>query len=167
MTARFASRSAPRKSRDAAVTAACMRGEGVALIIGIDPGSRKTGYGLVEQNGSRINYVHSGVIKVRGGTPKPERLLTIKKHLDGVLRKYRPSAFAVEEIFVSKNIRSILVLGEARGVIILAAAEAGIPVFEYSAREIKRSVVGAGAAHKSQVASMIRRLLAIDHEPSP
>ncbi len=136
------------------------------VIIGIDPGSRVTGYGLVEKRGSGIVYIGSGVIRLRASDPMPERLASIKRGLDEVLSEYRPGAMAVEDIFVSKNPKSALKLGQARGVVILAAAEAGIEVFEYAPREVKASVTGTGSAHKSQVGAMIVRLLRTDHEPA-
>ena len=138
----------------------------MSIIIGIDPGSRVTGYGLVEKRGSGIIYIGSGVIKVKAADPMPLRLAAIKSGLDEVLRKYEPAAMAVEEVFVAKNPKSALKLGQARGVIILAAAEAGLEVFEYSPREVKASVTGSGSAHKSQVGSMVVRLLRPDHEPA-
>ena len=138
----------------------------MSIIIGIDPGSRVTGYGLVEKRGSGIVYIGSGVIRLRASDPMPERLASIKRGLDEVLREYQPAAMAVEDIFVSKNPKSALKLGQARGVAILAAAEAGIEVFEYAPREVKGSVTGTGSAHKSQVGAMIVRLLRTDHEPA-
>ncbi len=138
----------------------------MSITIGIDPGSRITGYGLVEKRGSGIVYIGSGVIRVRVSDAMPGRLASIKRGLDEVLREFRPAAMAVEDIFVSKNPKSALKLGQARGVVILAAAEAGIEVFEYAPREVKMSVTGAGSAHKSQVGAMIVRLLRPDHEPA-
>jgi crossover junction endodeoxyribonuclease RuvC len=137
----------------------------VALTIGIDPGSRITGYGIVEGRGREVTYIASGIIRATMKSPRPQRLLEIKSRLDEVLSQYRPDAMAVEEIFMSKNPKSTLTLGETRGVILLSAAEAGIPVHEYTPREVKRSIVGAGAAHKSQVAAMVARLLGFDREP--
>jgi crossover junction endodeoxyribonuclease RuvC len=137
----------------------------VSLTIGIDPGSRITGYGLVELRGRDIVFIGSGIIRTGDSKPIGERLLAIKRSLDDVMRRYRPSALAVEEIFMAKNPKSTLTLGQARGIALLAAAEAGIPVFEYSSREVKSSVTGAGGAHKSQVAAMVGRLMRLDHEP--
>ncbi len=136
------------------------------LIIGIDPGSRITGYGLVELRGRDIVFVGSGIIRTGDSAAIGDRLLAIKRALDEVIGRYRPSALAVEEIFMAKNPKSTLILGEARGVALLAAAEAGIPVHEYSSREVKSSVTGAGGAHKSQVAAMVGRLMRLDHEPA-
>lgn len=138
----------------------------MSIIIGIDPGSRITGYGLVEKRGSGIIYIGSGVIRVRASDPMPERLVSIKRGLDEVLREFRPVSMGIEEVFVAKNPKSALKLGQARGVIILAAAEAGIEVFEYAPREVKGSVTGTGSAHKSQVGAMVVRLLRPDHEPA-
>ena len=137
----------------------------MSLIVGIDPGSRITGYGVIERRGSRISYVDSGIIRCGSRDDRPERLHKIKMALDDVLGRHHPDSLAVEAIFFSKNPKSTLTLGEVRGVVILAAAEAGIPVFEYSPREVKSSVVGKGAAHKGQVAAMIGRLLEFDREP--
>jgi crossover junction endodeoxyribonuclease RuvC len=137
----------------------------LSLTVGIDPGSRITGYGIVECRGRDIVYINSGVIRLKGSKQRPDRLRKIKEGLDTVLQRYNPTSVAVEEIFMAKNPRSTLTLGEVRGVILLAAAEAGIPVYEYTPREVKSSIVGKGAADKSQVAAMVKRLLKIDHEP--
>ena len=134
--------------------------------MGIDPGSRITGYGVVERKGSSIVYVASGIIRVGAKKLKPLRLMEIKAGLDNVINRYNPSAIAIEDIFVARNPKSALTLGEARGVALLASAEAGVDVFEYSAREVKRSVVGSGAAHKSQVAFMVGKLLMMEKEPA-
>lgn len=137
----------------------------MSLTIGIDPGSRITGYGLVERRGAEILYVASGIIKTEAAGPIEARLLTIKRGLDEVIGRFHPEAIAVEEIFMAKNPKTTLMLGEARGVVLLAAAEAGLSVFEYTPREVKSSITGAGAAHKSQVAAMVGRLMKLDHEP--
>ncbi len=133
--------------------------------MGIDPGSRVTGYGVIEKKGSSIVYVGSGIIRVNVREPKAVRLSRIKSGLDEVIDLYKPVSIAVENIFIAKNPGSALTLGEARGVALLAAAESGADVYEYSAREVKRSVVGSGAAHKRQVAAMIRKLIKMEKEP--
>ena len=137
----------------------------VSLVIGVDPGSRITGWGLLRRSGREIVYVGSGIVRANARAPAPERLLAIRTGIAEVIVRFRPEALAVEDVFMAKNPKSALTLGEARGVVLLAAAEAGIPVFAYSTREVKMSVVGAGAAHKSQVAAMVGRLLRLDHEP--
>ena len=131
----------------------------------IDPGSRVTGYGVLERRGREILYVDSGIIRCRDGDERPRRLLRIKEVLDKVIERHRPASLAVEEIFMSKNPKSTLALGEVRGVVMLAAEEAGVPVYQYTPREVKSSVVGKGAAHKKQVAAMIVRLLDFGKEP--
>lgn len=137
----------------------------MSLTIGIDPGSRITGYGLVERRGAEIVYIASGIITTEAAGSIERRLLTIKRGLDEVIERFHPEAIAVEEIFMAKNPKTTLTLGQARGVALLAAAEAGVPVFEYTPREVKSSITGAGAAHKSQVAAMVGRLMKLDHEP--
>ncbi len=137
----------------------------MSVTVGIDPGSRITGYGVVEQRGRNILYIDSGVVRNKSSSSRPERLHMIKKALDKVLRHHSPTAMAVEQIFMAKNPKSTLVLGEVRGVVLLAAAEAGVSVYEYSPREVKSSVVGKGAATKGQVAAMIQRLLEVGHTP--
>ena len=135
------------------------------VTVGIDPGSRITGYGVVKQRGRDILYIDSGVVRNKSSSSRPERLHVIKKALDDVLRRHSPAALAVEQIFMAKNPKSTLALGEVRGVVLLAAAEVGVPVYEYSPREVKSSVVGRGAATKGQVAAMIQRLLEVGHTP--
>ena len=136
----------------------------MTLTLGIDPGSRITGWGLVEKRGSGISWVDSGVIRVGAGGSRPERLMRLKRGIAEVIASRRPGAVAVERIFMAKNPRSALVLGEARGVLLLAAAEAGLDVCEYAPREVKMSVVGTGGANKSQVASMIHALIGMKRE---
>jgi crossover junction endodeoxyribonuclease RuvC len=141
-------------------------GKLVSLVIGVDPGSRVTGWGLLERREREIVYIGSGIIRAPARVPLSERLLAIKRGLAEVIERFHPQALAVEDVFMAKNPKSTLTLGEARGIVLLAAAEAGIPVFEYSTREVKMSVVGAGGAHKSQVAAMVGRLLGLDHDPA-
>ncbi|MBD3179153.1 MAG: crossover junction endodeoxyribonuclease RuvC [Candidatus Latescibacteria bacterium] len=135
------------------------------LTLGIDPGSYRTGYGLARSEGSRNLYVDSGVIMIPRNRSRAERLMQIKDGIDAVISEHHPDDIAIEGIFVSKNPRSAFALGEARGVILLAAAEAGKNIFEYSPREVKRTVAGSGNAPKSQVAGMIEKLLNLTHQP--
>jgi len=134
------------------------------LTLGIDPGSRITGYGLVAKNGSKLELVEAGQIKTRTGAGMPERLNRIFAELRRVIAEYSPDEVAVEEVFYAQNIRSAIVLGHVRGVALLASAEAGLPVFEYPATVIKKTVVGYGQASKEQVQMMIKRLLGTDDE---
>jgi crossover junction endodeoxyribonuclease RuvC len=136
-------------------------------IFGIDPGSLRTGYGCVESDGRRHRLVACGTIPVLRHAPLPDKLLAIHAGLGALLAEHRPDCVAVEDIFHARNVRSALVLGHARGVAILAATEAGLPVVAYTPAEIKRAVVGYGRAEKRQVQSMVRLLLGLDAVPSP
>ncbi len=137
----------------------------MSLTLGIDPGSYCTGYGLARSEGRRNIYVDSGVIRVGKNKNRAARLKEIKEKVDRVIEIHDPDDVAIEGIFISKNPKSAFALGEARGVILLAAAQAGKDIFEYSPREVKRSVAGSGNAHKSQVAAMISKLLNLEHQP--
>lgn len=136
-------------------------------IFGIDPGSERTGYGCVEQTGSRHHLVICGSLAAPATATFPERLKHIHAGLVALLAESRPDCVAVESIFNARNARSALKLGHARGVALLAACEAGLPVVEYAPAEIKRAVVGYGRAEKPQVQQMVKLLLGLDLPPSP
>jgi crossover junction endodeoxyribonuclease RuvC len=129
------------------------------LILGIDPGSRATGYGFVRRDGSRIRYEHSGVIAPRGTLAFADRLLAIHEALEALLRRWRPDEVAVETAFVRKSAHSALQIGHVRGVVLLAARQNGAALYEYTAPEVKMAVVRQGSASKEQVAFMVCRLL--------
>ncbi len=131
----------------------------MALLLGIDPGLRFTGWGLLEANGNRLRHLADGVIATDGDAPVPQRLRALHDALAALLAEHRPDEAAVEETYVNRNGTATLKLGYARGVALLAPALAGIPVLEYGAKTVKQSVVGTGAASKEQVAMMVRRLL--------
>jgi crossover junction endodeoxyribonuclease RuvC len=128
-------------------------------ILGLDPGLRYTGWGIIDVDGNRLRHVADGVAGARADLPLGERLVALFRQVGEVLERFRPDAAAVEETFVNKNPASTLKLGVARGVVLLAPAERGVPVAEYSANMVKKSVVGAGHAEKAQVQLMVRRLL--------
>jgi crossover junction endodeoxyribonuclease RuvC len=136
-------------------------------IFGIDPGSDRTGYGCVETTGSRQRIVSSGTISSPQGASFPDKLLKIHSRLAAVLAECRPDCVAIENLFHAANVRSALKLGHARGVAMLAAVEAGLPVVEYTPAEIKRAVVGYGRAEKHQVQQMVKVLLGLRSVPSP
>ena len=136
-------------------------------IFGIDPGSERTGYGCVERSGSRHHLVICGTLSAPACATFPERLKHIHSGLLALLAESRPDCVAVESIFHSRNVRSALKLGHARGVALLAASEAGLPVVEYAPAEVKRAVVGYGRAEKPQVQQMVKLLLGLDRAPSP
>ncbi len=126
------------------------------IIIGVDPGLIKTGWGIIKKVDNQIKYIDSGCILTNTKLPLSERLLNINNNLNEILKKYQPENFAIEETFVNKNPTTSLKLGHARGVAILSAATNNIPVFEYSPNLIKKSVSGAGKAEKSQMVAMIK-----------
>lgn len=128
-------------------------------IIGIDPGLRNTGWGVIEQAGQRLSYVAEGCVQSDAGAVLAERLLQIHTQLLAVLREFQPDEAAIEETFVNKDARATLKLGQARGVVLLAPATLGIAVSEYAPNVIKKSVVGAGHAEKDQVTHMVKMLL--------
>jgi len=136
-------------------------------IFGIDPGSERTGYGCIDSSGSRHVLVACGTLSAPPRTPFSERLLLIHSGLKTLLERHQPECVAVEDIFFARNVRSALKLGHARGIALLAASQAAIPVAEYSPAEIKRSVVGYGRAEKQQVQGMMKLLLGLDQVPSP
>jgi crossover junction endodeoxyribonuclease RuvC len=136
-------------------------------IFGIDPGSERTGYGCLETDGRRHRLVICGSISAPAGTHFPDRLLTIHAGLAALLSEHRPDCVAIENIFHARNARSALKLGHARGVALLAASEAGVPIVEYAPAEIKRAVVGFGRAEKQQVGQMVKLLLGLEVQPSP
>ena len=136
-------------------------------VFGIDPGSERTGYGCVETDGSRHRIVVCGAISSPALTSFPDKLLRIHRQLALILAECRPDCAAIENLFHSVNVRSALKLGHARGVAMLAAVEAGVPVFEYTPAEIKRAVVGHGRAEKPQVQQMVKLLLGLSAVPSP
>lgn len=134
-------------------------------ILGIDPGLRVTGFGVIDVDGPRLRYVASGVIRIPPGA-LPPRLGTIHAGITEVIGEYRPQAAVVEIIFVNVNPQSTLLLGQARGAAITTLVAAGLPVHEYTAVQVKQAVVGTGRAAKSQVQAMVQRLLSLPGLPS-
>ena len=130
-------------------------------VLGIDCGSERTGYGVIESDGSRHRMVAAGVIRTNLKQPFAERLLEIAKGLRVLIRLHLPEAAAVEEVFYSANVKTALKLAHVRGVALMAAAEAGLELAEYSPLEVKKSVVGYGRAEKCQVQVMVRSLLGL------
>ena len=130
-------------------------------VLGVDPGSRITGFGVVDTLGAGIGYVASGSIRT-GSAELPQRLREIFEQLSGVLDTYRPEVLAIEQVFVNRNVDSALKLGQARGAAICACAVRDLPVAEYAPRAIKLALVGAGAASKEQVQFMVRSVLRLD-----
>jgi crossover junction endodeoxyribonuclease RuvC len=138
----------------------------VAITLGIDPGTARTGYGLVEGVGD-LRCLDYGVIETKPGRPMPQRLELLFDELSRLIGRYRPDVVAVEELFFARNVTTALAVGQARGIVLLAAARHGVPVVEYKPAEVKQAVVGYGRAEKAQVQEMVRLALGLERAPSP
>lgn len=139
----------------------------VMLIVGVDPGTAITGYGIVDYRGNKFQPVRYDCIKTSSKLPLSERLRLIYTEINEVLRSYKPEHFAVEALFFNKNTRTAMAVGQARGVVLLAAANRGLEVNEYTPLQVKQAVVGNGKAEKGQVQFMVKRLLNLPEVPRP
>ena len=128
-------------------------------LLGLDPGLGTTGWGLIQAEGNRLSHIANGQLKTHTAAPLPERLADLARQLETLIAEHAPEGAAVEEVFVNKNPQSTLKLGQARGVVLMCAARAGITVGEYSPALVKKAVVGTGGAEKAQVHAMVARLL--------
>jgi crossover junction endodeoxyribonuclease RuvC len=137
------------------------------IIFGIDPGSERTGYGCIHTDGRRHRLLTCGALSAPGRASLPDRLKVIHAGLERLLLEQRPDCVAIETIFHARNVRSALKLGHARGVALLAASAAGVPIAEYTPAEIKRAVVGFGRAEKPQIGQMVKLLLGLESAPAP
>jgi len=137
------------------------------IIFGIDPGTSVTGFGVIRVNGNAISWVDCGVIRAGAGLPMPEKLVCMYEGLLDKMRTHKPQRVCVEEAFFAKNVHTTLMLGQARGVALLAGVQSGAQVAEYSPREIKKSVVGNGNAEKDQVEYMIKAMLCLSGSSYP
>jgi len=136
------------------------------LVLGVDPGSQTTGYGLVEKSKDTLTCIHSGRVSPSGKLPFYERIHHIFKAMTEVISRYRPEELAIEDVFYAKNIQSSLKLGHARGAVLIAAVQCSVRIFEYTPLEIKKSVVGYGRATKEQVRAMTQVILKLDVKPA-
>jgi crossover junction endodeoxyribonuclease RuvC len=141
----------------------------MAIILGVDPGSRLTGYGVIRQQGNQLSYLGSGCINAQGTAKAPlslaDKLKLIHDGISELIVQFQPDEFAIEQVFMARNPDSALKLGQARGAAIVAAACAGLPVAEYAARLVKQAVVGTGAADKTQVQHMVMAMLKLPQRP--
>lgn len=138
------------------------------IVLGIDPGTATTGYGLVrEDDAGEAQLVRCGVITTGPEAPMPERLLAIHRAVTALIREDAPTALAVEALFFGRNVTTALTVGQARGVVLLAAAQAGLPIYEYKPAEVKQALAGYGGADKRQMQEMVRILLGLDAIPRP
>ncbi len=138
------------------------------IVLGIDPGTATTGFGLVEDDeAGEARLIRYGAILTPAGGPMPERLQSIHQEVTALIRAAAPESVAVEELFFSRNVTTALSVGQARGVVLLAAAQAGLTVYEYKPNEVKQALVGYGNADKKQIQEMLRIMLRLDEIPRP
>ena len=137
------------------------------LVLGVDPGTAVTGYGVVAFDGRTATLVECGVIRTNAKDPLPSRLHNIHDGIAELIARHQPDTVAVEDVFYARNVRTTIVLGHARGVILLAAQQASLEIREYPPAEIKKAITGNGAATKEQVQFMVTRLLRLKHAPEP
>jgi crossover junction endodeoxyribonuclease RuvC len=135
------------------------------IVLGIDPGTASTGFGLVRTAGARLHALAAGVIETRPGVALERRLADIHERVGALLDEHRPDALAVEELYFGANVRTAFAVGQARGVVLLAAGQRGIPLRSYTPQQVKAAVCGHGRADKTQVARMVTRLLGLGAAP--
>lgn len=137
------------------------------IILGIDPGYAIIGYGVLDYRNNRFSVVDYGAITTEAGTPFPQRLATIYRDLSDLMERYQPEAMSIEKLFYNTNAKTVIDVAQARGVIVLAAQQHGLGIFEYTPLQVKQSVVGYGRAEKKQVQEMTRIILHLDKIPKP
>ncbi len=137
------------------------------LVIGIDPGSALTGFGIIKETGNKLTAVDYGCIRTSSSEPLEIRIHKIYQDVKKLIKEHRPDFFAVEELFFNKNVRTALTVGHARGAILVAAAECGLAVHEYTPLQVKQAVVGYGRADKSQIQFMVKTILSLPQAPKP
>jgi len=138
-----------------------------SILLGVDPGIARLGYGVIEVQGNHLHAIAYGCIETPAHTPVAERLQTIYHRLTDVIRQHQPNVMIVEELFFSRNVTTAFVVGQARGVALLAAAEGGLTTAEYTPMQVKQAVVGYGKAEKKQVQEMVKILLRLTQIPKP
>ena len=135
------------------------------LVLGVDPGSIVTGFGLIEKKQNQISCIHAGTISSSNKIPFFQRIHKIYQSMADIMDRYNPQEMAIEDVFFAKNVKSALKIGHARGAVLIAAVENGVKIFEYTPLEIKQSVVGYGRATKEQVCSMVQVILKLETQP--
>jgi len=136
-------------------------------ILGLDPGTAITGFGLIEANNDNLTCLHYGAIRTEAGTKDEDRLVLIYSELESLLKEYKPEAVAIEKIFFFKNPKTIIPVSQARGILLLAIAKQNIPIFEFTPLQVKMAVTGYGRAQKNQVQEMVKNLLNLEKIPKP
>ncbi len=136
-------------------------------IMGVDPGIAIVGVGVVDKTGNSYRDVFNGAVTTPAHTPIERRLMDIYIQLNGLLDKYRPDAMSIEELFYNNNAKTVIAVGQARGVILLAATQAGVPIFEYTPLQVKQALTGYGRAEKKQIQQMMKAMLGLEAVPKP
>jgi crossover junction endodeoxyribonuclease RuvC len=139
----------------------------MVVVLGIDPGTANTGFGVVVSRGPKLGALDGGTIETRAGVPLEQRLVRIHARVVELIAEHEPQAVAIEELYFGQNVRSALAVGQARGAVLLAAGQSGVPCFSYTPQQIKQAVCGSGAAAKDQVQRMVGALLALPEPPQP
>lgn len=137
------------------------------VILGIDPGIADTGYGLVRDEGGKLTCLAYGSIKTKAGTDLTARLLILNQELDGIIKEYKPDLAAIEQLFFNKNVRTALIVGQARGVALLTLKQNGLPVIDFTPAQVKQAVSAYGQAPKKQVQKMVKLILNLQTLPQP
>lgn len=139
----------------------------IMRILGIDPGIAIVGYGVVDKEGNRYKTVAYDAVTTRAHTPLEERLQLVYKGIDEIIKMYRPDAMSIEELFFNNNAKTAVAVGQARGVILLAAVQNGVPIYEYTPLQVKQALTGYGRASKSQIQQMMKSILGLGSVPKP
>jgi crossover junction endodeoxyribonuclease RuvC len=137
------------------------------IVLGIDPGTARLGYGIVERQGSQLTMLEYGCVETTNDRPLEQRLLLIYEALTDLIETHHPEAMGVERLFFNKNVQTAMAVGQARGVVLLVGAQHGLPVFEYGPHEVKLAVTGYGRAPKDQVQRMVQLVLSMSQMPKP
>lgn len=137
------------------------------IILGIDPGIAIVGYGLIQMDGNKLNMLEYGCITTSSKSDTPTRLKVIYDEITDIIKEYKPSELAIEELFFNKNVKTAIMVGQARGVEILAAANCGLDIYEYTPLQVKQAVVGYGRAEKHQVQEVVKMILNMNRIPKP
>lgn len=136
-------------------------------ILGIDPGTAITGFGVIDCEGAKFKFVDAGVIRTPKEQPMPERLMTVHDEIAQLIAEFKPDAMSIELLFFARNVTTAMTVGQSRGVIMLAATQAGLPIYEYTPMQVKQAVTGYGKADKKQIQEMVKQLLNLSEVPKP
>lgn len=136
-------------------------------ILGIDPGTAITGFGVIDYDGKTFKFVDAGVIRTPKEQPMNERLSTVYDEMHELLKEFKPDVLSIELLFFARNVTTAMTVGQSRGIVMLAATQAGIPIYEYTPMQVKQAVTGYGKADKKQIQEMVKNLLKLDQIPKP